>query len=312
MAQLVIDVSEHNGTIDWEKVRDAGYHAIIRLGYGQPLANQRDLYALRNVSECERLGIPYGLYLYSYANTRAKCKGEAEHAVSFARSHAGKNMLYPIFYDVEEERSDYYAVAAANCDEFCSIVEEAGYLAGVYANEAWYKTHLKGMSSRWKRWVAKWSSKAPDVSDVAIWQYTSDGSCPGVKGRVDVNRSYMVVGEGTGSGTDSPRPSGEFSSIVRDLQSACNSQGFSNQAVDGIAGPVTLAGCPTVRMGARGEITRCIQRLLSYHGINLASYGADGIYGSETGSAVRRFQLEHHLSVDGIVGPNTWARLLDI
>ena len=77
-----IDVSVHNGKIDWQKVKNDGIDfAIIRCGYGQNMTSQDDAYWEYNVSECERLGIPYGVYLYSYANTLAKAKSEAQHVL---------------------------------------------------------------------------------------------------------------------------------------------------------------------------------------------------------------------------------------
>ena len=85
-----IDVSVHNGKIDWQKVKNDGIDfAIIRCGYGQNMTSQDDVYWEYNVSECERLGIPYGVYLYSYANTLAKAKSEAQHANSHFLRPAG-------------------------------------------------------------------------------------------------------------------------------------------------------------------------------------------------------------------------------
>ena len=97
---------------------------------------------------------------------------------------------------------------------------------------------------------------------------------------------------------------------IRRLQSECNKQGFSNQRVDGIAGKNTLAGCPTVRKGARGNITRLLQERLNSLGFNCGA--EDGIFGSGTRAAVIAFQRAHGLSADGIVGKNTWRALLGL
>ena len=97
---------------------------------------------------------------------------------------------------------------------------------------------------------------------------------------------------------------------VRRLQQECNNQGFSKQNVDGIAGPATLAGCPTLRKGASGNITKLLQEKLVKLGYN--TNGVDGIFGSGTYSAVREFQKTRGLSADGIVGQNTWRKLLDL
>ena len=97
---------------------------------------------------------------------------------------------------------------------------------------------------------------------------------------------------------------------VARLQTECNKQGFSKQSVDGIAGPATLAGCPTLRKGASGNITKLLQEKLVKLGYN--TNGVDGIFGSGTYSAVREFQKTRGLSADGIVGQNTWRKLLNL
>ena len=97
---------------------------------------------------------------------------------------------------------------------------------------------------------------------------------------------------------------------VRRLQQECNNQGFSKQTVDGIPGLATLAGCPVLRKGAQGNITKLLQEKLVKLGYS--TNGVDGIFGSGTYSAVREFQKARGLSVDGIVGQNTWRKLLNL
>ena len=97
---------------------------------------------------------------------------------------------------------------------------------------------------------------------------------------------------------------------VRRLQQECNNQGFSKQAVDGIAGPATLAGCPVLKKGVQGNITKLLQEKLVKLGYS--TNGVDGIFGSGTYSAVREFQKARGLSADGIVGQNTWRKLLNL
>lgn len=105
--------------------------------------------------------------------------------------------------------------------------------------------------------------------------------------------------------TPTPQPTSKnYHSWIARLQEECNKQGFSNQKVDGIAGPNTLNGSPIVRRGARGNITKLIQEKL---GIS-----ADGIFGANTEVAVKNYQRTNGLSVDGIVGRNTWRKLLNL
>ena len=97
---------------------------------------------------------------------------------------------------------------------------------------------------------------------------------------------------------------------VAKLQAECNKQGFSNQIVDGIPGANTLKGCPTLKKGASGNITKLLQEKLVKLGYS--TNGVDGIFGSGTYSAVREFQKTRGLSADGIVGQNTWRKLLNL
>lgn len=137
-----------------------------------------------------------------------------------------------------------------------------------------------------------------------------------------------LTGKSAGSGTDKKKekdptkentPKKAASSkpgkkkIIKDLQTSCNKQGYSNQTVDGIAGKNTLAGCPTLRSGASGEITKCMQQLLKYvHGYTLGGYGCDGDFSNATKAAVKKFQKTNNLTADGIVGKKTWKKLLGI
>ncbi|MBS4955651.1 MAG: peptidoglycan-binding protein [Clostridium sp.] len=97
---------------------------------------------------------------------------------------------------------------------------------------------------------------------------------------------------------------------IRRLQEECNKQGFSNQKVDGYPGPNTLKGCPIMREGARGNITKLLQEKLVSFGYN--TNGVDGIFGMGTKAAVIAFQKSKGLSSDGIVGQNTWRKLLNL
>lgn len=119
--------------------------------------------------------------------------------------------------------------------------------------------------------------------------------------------SVPTVNTNTSSQTNTTSKGDDW---VRRLQQECNNQGFSKQNVDGIAGPATLAGCPTLKKGASGNITKLLQEKLVKLGYS--TNGVDGIFGSGTYSAVREFQKTRGLSIDGIVGQNTWRKLLGL
>lgn len=101
-----------------------------------------------------------------------------------------------------------------------------------------------------------------------------------------------------------------YKNDVAQLQDECNRQGFSNQKVDGIPGPITLAGCPMLKKGAKGNITRWVQTKLNGLGYNCGAI--DGDFGNNTKNGVMAYQRAKGLVVDGIVGPKTWSKLLGL
>ena len=188
--QKVIDVSYHNGTIDWERVKAAGYHAIIRCGFGSDFLDKDDTQFQRNADECVRLGIPFGCYLYSYAKGSTQAISEADHAIRLCEPYRD-DVSYPLFFDTEEPGTE--AVSNANATIFCSRVRAAGFVPGIYASQAWWQENLPDVNGCVK-WVARWSESEPLVKGWNLWQYSERGNVPGVKGKVDLNYSRYEIG----------------------------------------------------------------------------------------------------------------------
>lgn len=231
----VIDVSYHNGTIDWDKVKTAGIDgAIIRCGFGSDIASQDDKQWKRNADECTRLGIPFGTYLYSYAKTDAQAKSEAEHVLRLIK---GYKLSYPVYYDLEEPGTQSGAVGRARI--FCEAIEAAGYWAGVYANKNWWDNYLTGLTE-YTRWVARYNDTL-GMDNVDMWQYTSDGSVSGISGRVDMNHCYKdfpkeITGStGSTGGTESSSGSSSSgsgytgNSVVDYLKSIGQDSSYTNR-----------------------------------------------------------------------------------
>lgn len=188
MTMKVIDVSKHQGRIDWKKVKGQIDGAIIRCGYGQDLVKQDDERFKENVEACIQLGIPFGVYLYSYARTVEQAKSEAAHVIRLLAPYKGK-LSFPIYLDLEEAGTENGAVERAIA--FGDIIEAEGYWCGIYANQYWWRTHLKNGLDRFTKWVAKYSTQKPEISGTYdIWQYTSSGKIDGINGRVDMNYCY--------------------------------------------------------------------------------------------------------------------------
>lgn len=178
-----VDISYHNGVVDFEKLKNAVDYVIIRCGYGQNIDDQDDKQWYRNVHECERLSIPYGVYFYSYAKTKANIEGEINHCLRLLKGH---NPILPVFFDSEEKGTQY--VAKYNAKRFCDAMLTNGYKAGIYASKSWYETYI-GESWGYDLWIARYAS-ALDMNGVDIWQYSSNGRVDGINGRCDVNHVY--------------------------------------------------------------------------------------------------------------------------
>lgn len=186
-----IDVSYANGIVDWDEVKPNIDFALLRCGYGQDKTSQDDAQFARNISECERLGIPYGVYLYSYADSIEKAKSEAQHVLRLIKGH---KLSYPVYYDLEDRVTAACSkeTIAAIAKAFCDAIENAGYWVGIYANISWWTNRLTDpIFDKWVRWVAQWGVKQCEYKGAyGMWQYTSSGSVPGINGRVDMDYCY--------------------------------------------------------------------------------------------------------------------------
>ena len=201
-----IDVSEHKGVIDWDAVKASGIvdFAILRCGYGNDEVtddstnntdrfNQDDEQFDRNVSECDRLGMPWGTYLYSYATSLDEADSEYRH---IKRMLQGKNPTRPVYIDMED--ADGYkaerGVSNQMCCDICKIVIDKlradGYDARLYANLNWAENILSGYACPAPIWIAQYFRECQYSGNYDMWQYASDGSIPGIKGNVDVNYCY--------------------------------------------------------------------------------------------------------------------------
>lgn len=187
-----IDVSKHNGTIDWQKAKASGSvdFAVIRAGYGR-LISQKDVQFERNYAECKKYGIPCGTYWYSYAHSVSEIQTEAR---VFLEVIKGKQFEYPVYLDFEEKSQ--FALGKAKCTEmakaFLEILENAGYYAGIYSSKSHLENYFtEDILRNYTVWVAHYGvSKTSYKYPFDIWQYSSDGSVPGINHRCDMNYCY--------------------------------------------------------------------------------------------------------------------------
>lgn len=191
-----IDVSTHQGTIDWEKVRDEIDFAIIRCGFGGDHRSQDDSQWFNNVTACEKYNIPYGVYIYSYATTAEKAKSEAAHVLRLLRGHRPD---MPVFFDLEENCIARLGnrIILELSKVFCEEITKAGYLFGTYANKNWYTNYLTDKwYDKYPKWLAQYSSQVTYKGSYDIWQYTDKAKVPGIRGNVDMNIAYKSYLQG--------------------------------------------------------------------------------------------------------------------
>lgn len=198
-AKGVIDVSGWQGDIDWAKAKADGVEGvIIRLGYGE--GNNADKKAQRNISECKRLGIPFGIYWYSYADTPALAKEEGADVVAKLKQFGvnPSDLAYPVYYDLEKWTWEGHKpptdpnVYNNIVNNWYSALQSAGYKnLGVYSYTSYLQGPLKHADIYAKTtWVAQYGARMGFDSfptNSRGWQYTSSGKVDGISGNVDMN-----------------------------------------------------------------------------------------------------------------------------
>lgn len=198
-AKGVIDVSSWQGDIDWAKAKADGVEgAIIRLGYGW--GNDADAKAKRNINECKRLGVPFGIYWYSYAEDASGSRQEANDVVSKLRQLgvSPNDLKYPVYYDLERWTWTGHTpptdpnVYNGMVNAWYGVMQSAGYTnLGVYSYTSYLQGPLNNANIHAKtRWVAQYG---PQMEYTAFgtndrgWQYTESGQIDGISGSVDLN-----------------------------------------------------------------------------------------------------------------------------
>lgn len=273
-----IDVSHHQGTIDWETVKSqAGLgfvimKAMFENGHGKESAFEAN-YA-------GAAGLKRGAYLYSIAMTPQEAQLEAE---DFVRILAKRKLEYGVWLDLEDKRQRVLSKAELTriIDVEAGIILAAGYPCGIYSNKDWYNNVIDGrrLQERYDFWIARYprddygAVKEPLAPHgwAKLWQYSSKGKVPGIKGNVDLDIEMDDLAD--------TRPAGNpYAPPEKNLKE-----------------------------GSRGNDVRWLQYELNLRGAKLV---IDGHFGLKTDAAVRAYQNQHALICDGIVGPQTRSELI--
>lgn len=202
----LIDVSYHNGNIDFSKVKADGIEGvIIRAGYGNGNIDKK---FAEYISACNRIGLPVGIYWFSYAYSVGMARQEAEYCINVIKPY---KVDLPVFFDWEYDSMNYAkrngvapgkALISQMNKAFCQRIEKAGYKAGYYFNADYERNYIDTSAvGDYITWFARYASAPGYGCD--LWQYTSSGTVAGITGSVDVdkviNKAVFTVDKGSGS-----------------------------------------------------------------------------------------------------------------
>lgn len=204
-----IDVSEHNGSINWSAVKKAGIEfAIIRSGYG---TSHTDNYFKANMEGAIAQGLHIGIYHFSYALNEAGAKNEAEFVKKLIAPYKD-NIDMPVFFDYEYDTESYAKKQGVTLGKtafnnhsvaFLEVIKKAGYTPGLYYNLDYLNKYVdKTKVGNYVKWFAQYSSKA-STTDYDLWQYSSSYTISGCSGKFDVNilKNSAIITNATKPGT---------------------------------------------------------------------------------------------------------------
>ena len=185
-----IDVSKHNGAVNWTSAATAIDFAIIRAGYGKTYV---DPWFERHLAGAQAAGLRVGVYHYSYALTVEDARAEARHLLDIIN---GRKFDMPLWFDMEDadgyKKKHSFKFSRANISAitqaFIDTIRAAGYQCGVYASKSWFEDYINVDADA--IWLAQWASKPTYSGKFDVWQNSDSGTVPGVTGKVDTNVLY--------------------------------------------------------------------------------------------------------------------------
>lgn len=270
-----IDVSHHQGQIDWAKVKaEAGIGFVIIKAMFENGHTVESAFE-RNYAGAQ--GLLRGVYLYAIART---VEGAREEARDLVKILGGRPLEYGVWLDLEDGKLGKVGKAqlTQQIDAQAEIIRAAGYRVGIYSNKNWYNNILDGaaLARRYPFWIARYPfADNGTIKDnlaprgwAEVWQYSSKGKVPGIKGNCDLDIEMKDLEQGVPAANGNP-----YQEPTRNI-----------------------------RLGGFGNDVRWLQYELNWRGFSLV---IDGIFGVNTDRQLRAFQDQAHLICDGICGPKT-------
>jgi lysozyme len=296
MALYGVDISNYQRNVDY----NAYAFYIMKASEGR---TYKDPILDRHFNAVKAAGKLYGFYHYARPENNSM-RSEVDHFLSLVGHHIGRAIFA---LDWEGNALRYGPDKALEFLDY--FYARTGVRCLFYCSDSQTRRYAKIAQKNYGLWDAKYSSRGPahiGWPNIALWQYQGSPIDKNVfYGDATTWMKYaakdgqkIVVPETVAHATANVKRD----QWVKDIQNQLNLQYKAGLAVDGIPGPKTLGWCPLLRVGARGEITKLVQQRVGA--------GADGIFGNNTKTAVKNFQRAHGLSADGVVGRQTWKKLL--
>ncbi len=285
-----IDVSAWQGAIDWEKVKPQINYAILRLGFiGNKNNHTLDKQFERNYSECKRLGIPVGVYIYNYCNSEQTIESGAKWTI---QKLTGKSLELPVYIDMEDATLQNLGKEKLTnmCITFNSIIEKGGFWAGVYANAYWFNNLLNKdeIKKRYTTWIAHYDVNLEKYNgQYDMLQYSSKGTINGISGNIDMNNMYR--------------------DLVTEIKGNSNSNTQVKKSIDELAYEVIAGkyGNDEARKQALGNLYNQVQaRVNEILGVN---QNKQTTYIVKKGDTLTKIAKKYNTTVDTLVRKNNIA-----
>lgn len=303
-----IDISKYQPTVDFAKVKAAGYDfVIIRAGLGKGTV---DSYFEKHYNAAKQAGLYVGAYWYSYATTISDAKQEAD---AFIKVLKGKQFEMPVYYDLEERKT--FNTGKANVSNiitiFCTALEDAGYYCGIYGGQELAQNYMTAaQTTRYAFWLAQYLKNPRYDGQYGMWQFGVAGATannnptgvkavPGVSGQCDLDYCYVdypvIIKQRGRNGFTKPEPT-----PVEPDEPVTPPTPVEPDEPEKKDYPVPER---ILREGDSGEDVKWLQDKLTKAGYY--AYDIDGKFGRLTYSAVAGYQLKNNLEVDAVCGPKT-------
>ncbi len=329
--ELGIDISVHNGIVNMNSVKTAGYNRLfMRAGYGK---NNIDQKYVINAEASRAVSMNGGIYWFSYGYNEAMAKAEGEYALAAAGRYWDR---CPIAFDLEYDTVSYArkngveitkALATSMAIAFLETVVKAGFIPVLYTNKDYMDNYFSidqirdNFAEQVYIWYARYT-KSLDSSErqiADIWQKSSTGQVDGISGNVDINEFYTEFKD------IKPKPAERDKGAlnVKYFQLAANNDGYRDYEgkplkTDGINGVRTQFVCRQVCLMAKasgnGYVTGSSGNLVTWWQGRLMEMGfhltVDGLFGVESRNQTMAFQQKYQLTQDGIAGFNSISAML--